>query len=77
MRIVYHLGVHCTDEDRLVRCLLKNRATLAEEGIAVPSPTRYRTLLRDVARQLRGARASDDSAAMVMDQIIDEPRPSG
>jgi hypothetical protein len=73
MRIVYHLGVHCTDEDRLVRCLLKNRAILAEEGIAVPSPTRYRTLLRDVAKQLRGARASEASAAMVMDQIIDDP----
>ena len=36
MRIVYHLGAHCTDEDRLVRCLLKNRAVLAEAGIAVP-----------------------------------------
>ncbi|WP_374426533.1 hypothetical protein [Tabrizicola sp.] len=73
MRIVYHLGVHCTDEDRLIRCLLKNRATLAEEGIAVPSPTRYRTLLRDVAKQLRGARATEDAAAMVLDQIIDDP----
>ena len=67
MRIVYHLGVHCTDEDRLVRCLLKNRATLAEEGIAVPSPTRYRKLLRDAATQLRGAPASDDTAAMILD----------
>ncbi len=74
MRIVYHLGVHCTDEDRLVRCLLKNRATLADQGIAVPSPTRYRKLLRDAAKQLRGARASDDSSAMIMDQIIDEPQ---
>jgi hypothetical protein len=73
MRIVYHLGVHCTDEDRLIRCLLKNRATLAEEGIAIPAPTRYRTLLRDVAKQLRGARATEDAAAMVMDQIIDDP----
>jgi hypothetical protein len=73
MRIVYHLGVHCTDEDRLVRCLLKNRATLAEEGIVVPSPTRYRKLLRDAATQLRGARASDDTATMILEQIIDGP----
>ena len=48
MRIVYHLGAHCTDEDRLVRCLLKNRATLAEQGIVVPAPTRYRKLLREI-----------------------------
>ena len=73
MRIVYHLGVHCTDEDRLVRCLLKNRATLAEQGIVVPSPTRYRKLLRDTAIRLRGAAASDETASMILDQIIDEP----
>jgi hypothetical protein len=72
MRIVYHLGAHCTDEDRLVRCLLKNRASLAEAGIVVPSPTRYRKLLRDTATQLRGATASQDTQAMILDQIIDE-----
>ena len=72
MRIVYHLGAHCTDEDRLVRCLLKNRAVLAEQGIVVPSPTRYRKLLRDTAVQLRGAAASQDTEAMILDQIMDE-----
>lgn len=72
MRIVYHLGVHCTDEDRLVRCLLKNRATLADQGIVVPSPTRYRKLLRDTVNQLRGAPASEDTQAMILDQIMDE-----
>lgn len=72
MRIVYHLGAHCTDEDRLVRCLLKNRARLAEEGIVVPSPTRYRKLLRDTATQLRGAAASEDTQAVILDQIMDE-----
>lgn len=74
MRIVYHLGVHCTDEDRLVRCLLKNRSTLSDQGIAVPSPTRYRNLLRDAAKQLRGARASAESAAIILDQITDDPQ---
>ncbi|HEY6919019.1 MAG TPA: hypothetical protein VI412_07135 [Tabrizicola sp.] len=73
MRIVYHLGVHCTDEDRLVRCLLKNRARLADEGIAVPSPTRYRKLLRDTALQLQGSAASEGTAAMILDQIVDDP----
>jgi hypothetical protein len=72
MRIAYHLGAHCTDEDRLVRCLLKNRGTLAEQGIVVPSPTRYRKLLRDTALQLRGAPASQDTEAMILDQIIEE-----
>jgi hypothetical protein len=72
MRIVYHLGAHCTDEERLVRCLLKNRAVLAEQGIVVPSPTRYRKLLRDTAVQLRGATASIETQALILDQIMEE-----
>lgn len=72
MRIVYHLGAHCTDEERLVRCLLKNRAALAEEGILVPSPTRYRRLLRDTAVQLKGETASIETQALVLEQIMDE-----
>lgn len=74
MRIAYHLGAHCTDEDRLVRCLLKNRAALAEQGIAVPSPTRYRKLLRDTVMELRGHAASEEAQAIVLQQIIDDPQ---
>jgi hypothetical protein len=73
MRIVYHLGAHCTDEDRLIRCLVKNRAVLAEQGIAVPSPTRYRKLLRDTVIQLRGKDASDETQTMILEQIMDQP----
>lgn len=72
MRIVYHLGAHCTDEERLVRCLLKNRGTLAEQGIVVPSPTRYRKLLRDTAVQLKGQSATIETQALVLEQIMDE-----
>lgn len=74
MRIVYHLGAHCTDDERLLRCLLKNRARLAAEGIVVPGPARYRTLLRDTATQLRGQAADGDAQAMLLDQIIAEDR---
>jgi hypothetical protein len=73
MRIVYHLGAHCTDQERLIRCLLKNRAVLAGQGIVVPSPTRYRKLIRDTANQLNGKAASEDSQAMILDQIMEEP----
>jgi hypothetical protein len=72
MRIVYHMGVHCTDEERLLRCLLRNRGALAAEGIVVPGPARYRTLLRDTAMQLRGQPATQDTEALLLDQIMDE-----
>ncbi len=74
MRIVYHLGAHCTDEERLLRCLLRNRGALADQGIIVPGPTRYRTLLRETAIALRGQPASVDSQAMVLEQIMEVDR---
>ena len=67
MRIVYHLGAHCTDDERLIRCLWKNRETLAVQGIVVPAPTRYRALLRDTAVTLKGRPASRDTQAVVLD----------
>jgi hypothetical protein len=72
MRIVYHLGAHCTDEERLVRCLLKNRSVLAEQDIVVPSPTRYRKLLRDTAVELKGTSASIETQTMILGEIMDE-----
>lgn len=74
MRIVYHLGAHCTDDERLIRCLLKNRGALSAQGIVVPGPNRYRNLLRDTAIQLKGQPASTDTQALVLDQIMDEDR---
>jgi hypothetical protein len=74
MRIAYHLGAHCTDDERLLRCLLKNRAVLAEDGIHVPGPARYRNLLRDTAVALKGKTASIDTQAMVLEQIMEQDR---
>ena len=71
MRIVYHLGAHCTDDERLLRCLLKNRQVLAEQGIVVPGPTKYRTLLRETAVALKGQQASSETQALVLDQILE------
>lgn len=74
MRIVYHLGAHCTDEERLLRCLLKNRQVLGDQGIVVPGPARYRSLLRDTAITLKGQAASRDTQALVLEQIMEEDR---
>jgi hypothetical protein len=72
MQLSFHLGAHCTDEEALVRCLLKNREALAQDGIAVPGPTRYRTLLREATQALEGQTASPDTAAMLLDEIVEE-----
>lgn len=72
MRIAYHLGAHCTDDERLLRCLLKNRTALLDDGVVVPDPARYRNLIRDTAIQLKGRAASTDTQALVLEQIMDE-----
>lgn len=71
MRIAYHLGVHCTDDDRLVRTLLRNADRLAAEGIEVPDPARYRNLIRDTAIQLKGGSADRSLQDSLLDQIME------
>lgn len=73
MEIVFHLGAPCTDYDLLIKSLLKNRARLAYEGIAVPTPGRYRSVVRDTARALKGREANAEVQEALLDAILDEP----
>lgn len=74
MRIAYHLGAHFTDDERLLRCLLKNRDVLLQNEIVVPGPKRYRTLLRETATRLKGQPATIDEQALILEQIMEEDR---
>ena len=60
MQVVFHMGAPCTDDDQLIRSLLKNRDTLAKQGIAVPTPALYRDVLKDMMRALDGAPAPEE-----------------
>jgi len=71
MQVVYHLGAHATDEDRLLKCLLKNRKTLANEGIIVPGPGYYRPRLRKAMMELRGQAASAETQKTLLDAVTD------
>ena len=46
MQIAFHIGAHCTDEDRLLKSILKNAQMLSQLGIVVPGPGKYRSLIR-------------------------------
>ncbi len=74
MQVVYHLGAHCTDEDRLVRCLIKNRGFLGQSGIVVPSPMRYRPVFREMQSSLRGQPTASEVQEVVLDAVMDEDR---
>ncbi|PIE09369.1 MAG: hypothetical protein CSA72_13350 [Rhodobacterales bacterium] len=71
MRIAYHIGANCTDDDRLLKSLLKNADTLARDGIRVPGPGKYRNLLRKTLRGLEDAPTPEDAREVLLDEIVD------
>ncbi|ABD55550.1 hypothetical protein [Jannaschia sp. CCS1] len=72
MQVVYHLGAPCTDADQLIMSLLKNRLRLAQAGIFVPVPGRYRAVIRDTARALKGQPAGKEVQEALLDAIVDD-----
>lgn len=72
MEIAFHLGAHQTDKDFLVRCLMRNRAALLEQGIAVPGPARYRQQLRQLGFEMREAVTNAETQEALLDGILDE-----
>lgn len=72
MQVVLHLGAHCTDEDRLPACLLKNADAFRERGIAVPQPKRYRRLLRDTVHAMKSGEPTTESAEVLVDAMLDD-----
>lgn len=71
MDVIFHIGAHCTDEDRLLKCLLQNRDTLSKEGVVVPGPSRYRPLLREILVSLKGRPATAEMQQMLLDAATD------
>lgn len=71
MDIVLHAGAHCTDEDRLVKCLLKNKDLFLKQGIAVPGPSRYRRLLRDAIQAVARAEPEPGAREVLLEAILE------
>ncbi len=72
MQLIFHTGAHCTDEERLLKCLLRNKDTLANRGVSVPGPGRYRYLLKDAFKALQTAAPSPDARDVLIDAILDD-----
>ncbi len=75
MYLVLHAGVHATDEDRLIKCLLKNSEPLGARGVAVPGPSRYRRLIRDTLHALADGELAPDARSVLLEAILDDETP--
>ena len=72
MKLVLHTGVHFTEEDRLMKCLLRNADDFASKGTMVPGHTRYRGILRETLNAMVSAPASEMARDVLMDAILDD-----
>ena len=54
MHLVFHVGAHATDDERLIRTLAANSEAMAQAEAHAPAPGVYRTALRDTLIALRG-----------------------
>lgn len=72
MQIVYHIGTNCTDQDRLLKSVLKNADSFAKQGVKVPGPGKYRRLIRETIQRLDGNAPAEDSREILIDAILDD-----
>lgn len=72
MKLVLHAGVHFTEEDRLMKCLLRNADDFASKGIMVPGQSKYRGILRETLNAMASAPPSDMARDVLMDAILDD-----
>ncbi|MDE0590029.1 hypothetical protein OU789_08850 [Halocynthiibacter sp. C4] len=72
MQVVFHLGVHSTDSDKLLKSLLKDKGKLALHGVAVPGPGKYRALIRTTIADLEGARSNQETRQKLFDSMLQD-----
>lgn len=72
MKVILHAGVHATDEDRLLKCLLRNADDFRKQGTAVPGPGKYRRLLSSALNALTQGPPAPGARDIVVDEIVND-----
>lgn len=75
MQVVFHAGVHKTDEDKLVGSLIKNRAVLARNGTIVPNPGSYRKSIRVLLRNADAASRGKETRGRILNAASPDMTP--
>jgi len=72
MQLILHTGAHYTEQERLIKTILRNTEMLSQRGVHVPGPSTYRGLIRDTLNAMSRAPASADARDVLMDVILDD-----
>ncbi|MFV0411246.1 MAG: hypothetical protein ACK5LJ_16560 [Paracoccus sp. (in: a-proteobacteria)] len=71
MQIAYHVGVHGSDRDRIIRTLMRNRETLWPLGIQIPAPRRYAGIFGDAISALKKGAADEETQELLLASVMD------
>ncbi|MEM9969109.1 MAG: hypothetical protein AAF755_13550 [Pseudomonadota bacterium] len=72
MKLALQTGVHYTEQERLIKSLLRNKSVLSQHGIAVPGPGRYRKLVRDTLNAMFSKRPAENARAVLLDEMLED-----
>ena len=70
MQLALHTGAHFTEQERLIKTLLRNNDAFSRRGIHVPGPNSYRGLVRDTLNAMSRAPAAPDAREVLLDVIL-------
>ncbi|EBA14458.1 hypothetical protein RSK20926_02277 [Roseobacter sp. SK209-2-6] len=72
MQVIFHCGVHDTEEDRLLTTLQRNEKRFRPVGTVVPDPEKYRGLLREGIAALESNKAEPETAETLWRSILNK-----
>lgn len=72
MQLILHTGAHYTEQDRLVKSLLRNQGMLRKKGVVVPGPANYRSLIRDTLNAMHRHAAAENAREILLDVLLDD-----
>lgn len=70
IQIVYHLGAPYTDNDQVTWSLRKDASLLAEKGVFLRRPRKYRSLVAEMVKELQGEKPSVVDQENLLNSII-------
>lgn len=72
MQVIFHCGAHGTEDDRLLKTLLRNKDQFRTFGTAIPRPKAYRTLLKDCLSAVHDGTLTEDERSALRTAILEK-----
>ena len=74
MQVILHTGAHCTDDDRLLKSLLKNKGVYSKQGVEIPNPSKFRRLMRQTLMAMRTSEPDDGAREVLLNAMLVDER---